>query len=238
MVTSVAFAGVREQYESAIDAYNSGQHEQAMSIYGQMIKDYPQFAPAYIGYGLALKVSGGDIEEVVYYYKTAVDKDPSNVQSLEQLGRLYYSIGQMKKARPVLEKALSIDPNLTSVKQILGWIHLVGKNANPSMAIRYFKEVLKVQENANVSFGLGIAYFSDNQREKVLDIITYLKEKGEQDYAGRLEKALRENHKVVLDMPTDESDDPTQASEGDDFEKTADSPAGMKVRLRGKLDEL
>jgi tetratricopeptide (TPR) repeat protein len=228
-------ANLREMYESAVDSYNTGQYDQAVEKYQQIIKEVPQFAAAYIGLGLVLKAQGADIEEVLYYYKMAVDKDPSNVQSLEQLGRLYYSIGQMSKARVVFEKALKINPNLMTAKLSLAWISLVGKNSNPSYAIKYFKDVLRSNTNPNAYFGLGIAYFSDNQREKVLDVITQLKSMGQDDYASRLEKSVRENRKVVIDEPSDNSEEDQNK---DTFEKTSDVPKGVKVRLRGKLDEL
>lgn len=225
-------------YESAVDAYNAGQYDQSVELYQQIIKEVPQFAPAYIGLGLVLKAKGADIEEVLYYYKMAVEKDPANAEALEQLGRLYYSLGQMNKAKEVFEKALTINPQMTMVKQTLGWIFLVGKNSNPAKAIQYFKEVIKAKSNANAYFGLGIAYFSDNQREKVLDIITQLKSMGEPDFADRLEKAVRENRKVIFDEPSDSSDEQAEDSSKDSFEQTPDAPKGMKVRLRGKLNEL
>jgi tetratricopeptide (TPR) repeat protein len=231
-------ASLREMYEAAVDLYNKGQYEQSMEIYKQIIKEVPTFAPAYIGLGLVLKASGADIEEVLYYYKTAVDKDPTSAQSLEQLGRLYYSIGQLEKARVAFEKALKITPNSATIKQSLGWIYLVGKSANPGQAIKYFKDVIKTDPTPNTYFGLGIAYFSDNQREKTLDIITQLKAMQQEDYANRLEKAVRENRKVIFDQPSDNSEDAPEDQKKDTFEKTPDTPKGMKVRLRGKLDEL
>ena len=231
-------ATLRDMYESATDLYNKGQYDESIEMYKQIVKTVPQFAPAYIGLGLALKAKGADIEEVLYYYNTAVDKDPTNSQALEQLGRLYYSIGKLDKAKVSFEKVLKINPNVPTVKQSLGWICLVGKNANPRRAIAYFLDVLKTSPNANTYFGLGIAYFSDNQREKTLDVITQLKDMGEDGFAGKLEKAVRENHKVILDNPEDNSENQESNPKQDTFEKTSDTPKGMKVRLRGKLDQL
>lgn len=225
---------LRDMYESAIDLYNKGQYDQSIEIYQKIIKDIPQFAPAYIGIGLCIKAKGGDVGEVLYYYKTAVEKDPTNAQALEQLGRLYYSIGQSDKAKVVFEKVLKINPNLPLVKQTLGWICMTGKNANPERAVIYFKDVVKADPNPNAYFGLGIAYFASNQREKALEIITKLRDMGQNDFADKLENSVRENRKVILD----ETGAPQENQPQKEFEKTPDTPRGLKVRLRGRLDQL
>jgi tetratricopeptide (TPR) repeat protein len=224
---------LREMYEAAVDAYNHGQYDQSIEIYQRIIKDMPQFAPAYIGIGLCLKAKGGDVEEVLYYYKTAAEKDPTNAEALDQLGRLYYSIGQMDKAKAVFEKALKINPHLPMVQQTLGWVCLIGKNSNPGRAVLYFKEVIKSMPNPNAYFGLGIAYFASNQREKALEVITQLRDMGQNDFADRLETSVRENRKVVFS----EMENPPPAVPEKGFEKTPDTPRGIKVRLRGRLDQ-
>ena len=256
MIFSVSFvplvyaATIRELYESAVGAYNHGQFDQAISFYQEIIKEAPQFAPAYVGVGLALKDKGADIEEVLYYYKLAVEKDPTNSQAMEQLGRLYYSIGRLDKAQVVYERALKINPNLPDVKISLGWTYLMGKRISPKRAIMLFRDVIKIVPTPNAYFGLGMAYFADNQREKALDIITQLKGMGQEALAGKLEKAVRENKKVVLNTTESSSDNQSDgrhdqvdnknanAVDNDTFEKTDNSTKGLRVRLRGKLNEL
>ncbi|MBI3602317.1 MAG: tetratricopeptide repeat protein [Candidatus Omnitrophica bacterium] len=195
-------ATIRDLYEAAVNAYTQRQYDHAIELYQEITKAAPQFAPAYIGLGLALKAKGADIEEVLYYYKTATEKDSTNAQALEQLGRLYYSINRLDKAEVCFQKALKIDPHMTNAKLSLAWIGLVGKKPNPPRAIIYFQDVLKSSPTPNAYFGLGIAYFADNQREKALDMITQLKGMGQDDLAGKLEKAVRENQKVILDENT------------------------------------
>jgi tetratricopeptide (TPR) repeat protein len=236
LIPTLSFSDtLRDQYEAAVDAYNKNQFDQSIDLYQQIIKAAPQFAPAYIGIGLCLKAKGADIEEVLYYYKAAVDKDPTNVQALDQLGRLYYSMEQMDKAKVVFEKALKINPNLPQVKQTLGWIHLAGRNANPVKAAAYFQDVVKTNPSPEVYFGLGIAYFASNQRVKALEMITQLRDMGQNDFADRLEKSVRENRKVIME---DAGDENAAAPKEKEFEKTPDTPKGLKVRLRGKLDQL
>ncbi len=232
-------ADLRETYESAVQAYNQGQYDKAIELYQSINKMAPDFSPAYIGLGLALKDKGAEPEEVLYYYKMAIEKDPNNVQALEQLARLYYSNNQMDKAKGTFERILKINPNATSVKFALGWICLTGKKTNPEQAIIYFQDVIKATPNPNAYFGLGMAYFSDNQREKALDILTQLKMMKEETLANKLEKALRENRRVVVNESAD--DDENQGDKNKNsgaIENTPDGPKGVKVRLRGKLDNL
>src|SRR4051812_4852873 len=82
-------ATVRELYEQAGEAYNAQSYDRAIELYQEITKMAPHFAPAYVGIGLSLKSKGADIDEVVYYYKTATDMDPTNAAAFEQLGRLY-----------------------------------------------------------------------------------------------------------------------------------------------------
>ena len=128
---------------------------------------------------------------------------------------------------------------MPEVKLSLGWIHLTGKRINPRLAINYFLDVVKVAPVANAYFGLGMAYFTDNQRALALDMITQLKMMKQEDLANKLEKVVRENRRVILDEPKDTiSDDENNQQNDKDLERTSQNPKGIKVRLRGKLNEL
>lgn len=234
---------MRELYEQAVDAFNRGQYDRAIELYSQINKMAPRFAPAYVGIGLALKSKGADIDEVVYYYKTATDMDPTNVQAWEQLGRLYYSINKFDRSEKSFVKALAIDPGLQSAKLSLAWIYLLAK-PRPEVAIRYFTELSQSSPTPNVYLGLGMAYFANNDRVQAMEMITTLRKMGQEDYAKQLEQMVRDNQKVVLvpDTPG------PVANAGDGVLTSNDKPAnnqvpplptesGIKVRLRGKLSE-
>ncbi len=245
---------VRELYEQAVEAYGKQDYDRAVDLYQAITKDSPRFAPAYVGIGLALKAKGADIEEVLYYYKTATDMDPTNTQALEQLGRLYYSVNRFDKAEKVFAKALRINPSMLDTKLSLAWIYLLYK-PRPQVAIKYFQDILKVNKDPSVYLGLGMSYFANNERVKAMDIITQLKGMGHEDYAKRLEQAIRENRKVVLDTAdySEEvsSDDVSQknqeitsevkSAEAKELVLTPAAPpieTGVKVRLRGKLSQI
>lgn len=240
---------IRDVYEQAVDAYNKGDYDRSVTLYQALTKDSPHFAPAYVGIGLALKAKGADIDEVLYYYRTAVQMDPTNTQALEQLGRLYYSINRFDKAEKVFVKALKIDPGMKDVKLSLAWIYLLYKS-RPELAKKYFQDILKVNQDPSVYLGLGMADFANNDRVAALDMVTYLKSKGHEDYAKRLEQAMRENRKVIVNQENSNQLEDDQ-SPADDSSQIASKPvqqpmptsshvpdSGVKVRLRGKLSQI
>src|SRR5438477_329428 len=98
-------------------------------------------------------------------------------------------------------------------------------------AIGIYEQIIKeMPQFPNAYIGLGLAYFAGNQREKALEVITQLKDMGQDDFANRLEKSVRENNKVILN----ELAGPDTEAQEKPFEKTPDTPKGIKVRLKGK----
>ncbi len=224
-------ATVRELYEQAVDSYNQQKFDDAITSYQEILKMAPNFAPAYVGIGLSLKAKGAETDEVVHYYNEAVNHDPTNLQALEQLGRLYYAINQFDKAEKVFLKSLKINPAQPEIKQALAWVYLIGKS-KPELAIKYFKSAGQLNK-PDTMYGLGMAYFSNNQRVEAMDMMMQLRSGGFDDYAKRLEQAIRENRRVVLDSNED-------GGSKEDFSDmtTKSSKSGVKVRLRGKLSDL
>ena len=226
-------------YEQAVDAYDKGDFTKAVGLFTEATKMAPKFAPAYAGLGLALKASGADFEEVLYYYKTATEVDPSSAPAFEQLGRLYYAVSQFDKAEENFQKALKIDPGMTGVKSSLAWMYLMSK-PRPAKAVGYFKDVLRTSPSPNIWFGLGMAYFSNNDRGQAMDVITKLRDMKQEDLAVKLENAMREKRIVVLDTLQEQPQSgPSDAAPAQPAPSAGPAqPAGVKVRLRDKLSVL
>ena len=237
---------LRAVYEQATDAYDHGDFPKAVDLFTQVTEMAPQFAPGYVGLAMSLKSNGADIEEVLYNYKKAIEIDPPDASVLEQAGRLYQSLNKNDKAEDAYVRALKVNPGLTSVKISLAWLYLMAR-PNPEKAAKYFKEVLKTAPTPNIYFGLGMAYFANNDREKALDMITTLRGMDQEDLAKKLETAVRENRKVDLQIPEDQPQEQPQEDQKDpvvsDQEQAAGTdnpvtPVGVKVRLRDKLSNL
>jgi len=229
-------ADLRGIYERAVKACDSQQYDQAMDLYEQIIKAVPAFAPAYNGLALANQAAQGDEDKTIEYLKTAISYDPKMVTAYDNLGRIYYSRQDMDHAGEYFEKALSIDPTLSSSQLSLAWIDLLIRS-KPRTAIRYFKEVLAVSQDPKIYYGLGSAYFASNQREDALDMITKLHDMGQEELATRLEQSMRDNSWVDAQADPSSAANPSQAAGLGPLPATPDQPTGTQVHLRGKLSD-
>jgi tetratricopeptide (TPR) repeat protein len=226
---------IRNVYEQAEDAYSKQQYDQAMDLYRQIIKAVPSFAPAYNGLALANEAANGDEEKTIEYLKTAISYDPKLATAYDNLGRIYYNRQDVDHAQEYFEKALKINPDMPSAQVSLAWINLLVRS-KPETALKYFKMVLKVSQDPKIYFGMGSAYFATNQREDAMEMITKLHEMGQDDLASRLEQSMRDNARVNTNDDSDSAAPSPQAGLGP-LTPTADQPAGMQARLRGKLSD-
>ena len=229
---------LKDIYERAVNAFSKQQYDQAIELYGQIIKFAPTFAPAYNGMALANQAAGGDEDKTIEYLKTAISYDPKLVQAYDNLGRIYYGRQDVDQSQEYFEKALKIDPNLSSAQLSLALINLVARS-RPQTAIKYFKMVLKVSQAPNIYYGMGSAYFALNQRSDAMEMITKLHGMGEEDLASRLEKSMRENKRVNAQVEPDAGSNPSSAKPAGlaPLDPTPDKPTGMQARLRGKLSD-
>ena len=230
--------GLKDIYERAVNAYNKQQYVQAMELYQQIIKAVPTFAPAYNGMALANQAVSGDEDKTIKYLKTAVRYDPKLALAYDNLGRIYYGRQDVDHAQEYFEKALKIDPNISSSQLCLAWINLLIRE-RPRTAIKYFKTALTASQDPKIYYGLGQAYFASNQRAEAMEMITKLHEMGEEDLASRLEKSMRENSEVSTqsDTGTGKGNLSTQPAGLGPLSSTPDQPTGTKVHLRGKLSD-
>jgi predicted Zn-dependent protease len=230
---------LKDTYERAVAAYDQKQYDQSIALYQQIIKVVPTFAPAYNGMALANEAASGDEDKTIEYLKTAISYDPKMTQAYDNLGRIYYGRQDVDHAEEYFQKALKLDPTLSSAQLSLAWINLLVRS-KPMTAIKYFKMVLAVDQDPKIYYGMGSAYFASNQREEAMDMITKLHELGQEDLAGRLEKSMRENSEVNDQPDSDGSGNnaqPSQAPGLGPLAPTPDKPTGMQARLRGKLSD-
>ena len=227
---------VKDLYERAMIAYSKQQYVQAVAFYQQIIKIVPTFAPAYNGLALANQAASGDEGETIKYLKIAIKYDPKMALAYDNLGRIYYARQDVDHAQENFEKALEIDPSIGSSQICLAWINLLIRS-RPRTAIKYFKMALTASHDPKIYYGLGQAYFSSNQRAEAMEIITKLHEMGEDDLASRLEKALRENKAVNIQVDNGADNASVPPVGLGPLTSTPDKPTGTKVHLRGKLSD-
>jgi Tfp pilus assembly protein PilF len=257
VVNSASAQSIKDLFEQAAQAFYDGKYELAISDYEKIIELDPNFAPAYNALGLALKIQGAKAEEAAFYFKKAVEIDPKFVSAFDNLGKLYYSEGNMDEAESYFKKGLEIDPDNESMLLSMGWVNLLGRGA-PDQAMKYFKAVTKKSESAMGYFGQGICLMSNDKRMAVMDIVTKLRETGQEGLAKDLESMMRENRTLVKgqEMPQPNSlptasknsapKPPAPAAPADPAKGSSSVPPGwqeynsdgeFQVRLRGKLNE-
>jgi len=228
------FNPIKELFEEATAAYNSGQYDRAVELYQKTIDMYPKFAHGYEYLGLARKARGDDLNDVLWYFKKAIEYDPNFAEAYDNLGKTYYSLGQFDKAQENSLKAVELNPDLITAHLTVAWIYLIGKG-DGAKAIPYFEKGLSTGEDLPfVQYGLGMAYIVDGQKFKALDMITKLRHMGEEDLAGKLEAMTRTNEPLPeggLQAVFKEERKRSKLIEDVRPVSEADG-GGMKVRLR------
>lgn|GEM_PF-985455 len=186
---------LRPLYEKGITAFRDGNYDQAIESLEEVIKQNPNFAPGYNALGLAYRMTGASFKEVAWYFKAAVDIDPTNVEALDNLGKAYYGMGEYERAEDYCQKALAINPEHTSAQFSLAWIYLLGK-VRPHEAAYYFKRIITKTKNPSAYFGLGVASFMLDDKSTSLEMITLLRGADQEQLAEQLENIVRDYYYV------------------------------------------
>ncbi|HOW36413.1 MAG TPA: tetratricopeptide repeat protein [Candidatus Omnitrophota bacterium] len=253
---SVSFAQtVKELYGQGMKFFEQGDYQKAIELLEKVVQMDPNFAAGYNSLGLAYKESNANPAELIWYFKAAVDIDPKFAEAYDNLGKAYYGMGNFDKAEEYCKKALEINPLWGSAEFSLGWIYLLGK-PNPPEAIYYFQKVLEKKKIPYALFGLGIAYFMNNENAMTLDVITQLRELREENLAEQLENMVRKSYYVAgedngplveIKPPADQPPPPLYNQPQPSFgamglppSATSGSGSGSpgKVRLKGKLHNM
>lgn len=89
--------------------------------------------------------------------KEAIKKDPKDLQSIIQLGNLYYDTGDYKNAVTYYEMALAIDPKDYNVMTDMGSAYFALNNLDKALEV--FQKVNQEQpDHALAWYNLGVVY--------------------------------------------------------------------------------
>ncbi len=239
-IVSSASNPLKSLFEKAMSAFVKGDYSTAMDLFEKTLDIYP-LAAAYNYLGLCHKATGTDLKDVIWFFKKAIELDPNYVNAYDNLGRIYYELGNFEKAEEYCKKALEIDKDCLSAKLALGWIDLLGLS-KPEEAIYYFEQAKKKVDIPYLYLGLGVAYYMNNQNPEALEMITALRQHNREDLALELEKIIRQNKPIGRVRPVqvlDTSDRKNLLRYGSGVMSTNSNtyplpavPSGMKVRLR------
>ena len=237
---------LRDYYEKGEIEYQRGNYQKAIQEYEKAVDLDPNFAPVYNALGLAHQAMQDKLSDVVWFFKVAVDIDPQFADAYHNMCRAYYQAGKHNEAEQACRKAMAINPDILSAKLSLAWIYLVGKQ-QPADAVLYFNQVLEKIQSPMIYFGLGLAYAQSGDRARVLEVITVLRNQGENNLAAQLERSIMtpmqpqmpENFsQFALPAPQNTSRliEAAPKPQPKVPEDSAPQAATMKIRLRGTLN--
>jgi tetratricopeptide (TPR) repeat protein len=228
---------LRALFEQGGQAMSEGNFQKAADLYQQTISIYPKFAAGYNFLALARKELGATPDEIIRLFKKSIEVDPRYPLAYENLAKIYYTMGDQDQASRYGAQAVALQPNELSSRLVYGWVELLGKN-EPEKALEQFEAALKIEKISYAYYGLGLAYFKTQQRGKILEIITILRQSGGEDFARQLEEMLRTGqYKAPVTAPQILAAQKALLNEyPQDFENhttSVDAVASrMKVRLR------
>ncbi|HPB67556.1 MAG TPA: tetratricopeptide repeat protein [Candidatus Omnitrophota bacterium] len=238
---------LQEFYERGEAAYRQGNYKKAVQEYEKAVEIDPNFAPAYNALGLAHQAMQDKLSDVIWLFKVAVEIDPQYADAYHNMCRAYYQAGKHNEAEQSCRKALAVNPDMLNAKLSLAWIYLVGKQ-QPADAVLYFQQVLTKIQSPMIYFGLGLAYAQSGDRPRVLEVITALRNQGENNLATQLERSMMTPAQPQLPEEFSRFSLPVSPNTSRLIESTPkpqpsiteDSSAQqfptMKIRLRGTLN--
>lgn len=240
--TPSSFANpIKQIFEAATRALQSEDYDRAIQLYEKTLELYPDFAPSYYYLGLAHKAKGADTQEVIWFFKKAIELNPNYAQAFDNLSRLYFSMGMLDEAEEAGLQALKINPELISAHISLGWIYILGKS-QPRNAIYHFEKVLEKEKISYAYFGLGIAYVQDHQKFRALEMITALRQLGEEASATQLENLVHNGGDIqslkLSPLARPQRKKGVIVKETPSFSSSGFGGGNMKVRLREKIEPL
>ncbi|OGX34480.1 MAG: hypothetical protein A2787_01935 [Omnitrophica WOR_2 bacterium RIFCSPHIGHO2_01_FULL_48_9] len=181
---------IQQYYEEAAQAYQAGDYQKAIALYEKVLELEPKFAPAYNALGVIYRNRSENILDSVWYFKEAIEADPNYLEAYDSLGKIYQQVNEPDLAIEYLKKALAINPDYLSAHFTVAWVYLLGKS-QPQEAEYHFKKVIETKGLPLAYYGLGLAYSMNKNNAMVLDVVTQLREMGQNEYAAQLEQMIR-----------------------------------------------
>jgi len=137
-------AAITKVFDEAVQLSNGGQHEQAIAKFNEAIGILPACYNCYnnIAYSYSALKDNAKAEEA---YKKSIEVKSDDAAAYIGLAGLYFNTGKAAEAKPLVEKAVGIDPSNADAHYLYG-MTLVGEN--PAKAKTEFEEFVKLAPSA------------------------------------------------------------------------------------------
>lgn len=137
-------AAITKVFDEGVQLSNAGQHEQAIAKFQEAIGIIPTCYNCYnnIAYSYTAKKDYANAETA---YKKSIEVKPDDAAAYVGLAGIYFNTGKAADAKPLVEKAISIDASNADAHYIYG-MTLVAEN--PAKAKGEFEEFVKLAPTA------------------------------------------------------------------------------------------
>jgi serine/threonine-protein kinase len=129
----------------------------AITVFQQVVKNHPQFAPGFNNLGLALKTKG-DWAAAGFAYFDALRIDPRSAPAHFNLGEVQAGSGAFDEAIDHCRKALQFDPDFARAHHLLG-VALLAKGRRDEVDDYYPEGVKSLDQARGRALGEAIVYY-------------------------------------------------------------------------------
>ena len=138
----MASQSAEHMLQTGIQCQRTGQVQHAISVYRQLLFQYPNHLPALCNLAVCLS-SCGQYREAAACYERALELKPDYAEVHNNLGNLYKSIGRTDRAVMHLERALRLMPHSARINNNLG--NLLKSQGRIDDAINCLRKALALQ---------------------------------------------------------------------------------------------
>ena len=137
-------AAITKTFDEGVQLSNAGQHDQAIAKFNEAILIIPTCYNCYnnIGFSYTVKKDYASAETA---YRKSMELKPDDAAAYVALAGIFFNTGKAADAKPLVEKAVTLDPSNADAHYILG-MTLVTDNA--AKAKSEFEEFVKLAPTA------------------------------------------------------------------------------------------
>ena len=144
-----------ERYVRAVEAYQSGNRDRAVSSLVAATRINPDLIMARVMLGDLYRESG-DYNAAVRQYEALIKRDPYSYSNFYKLGVTYQFLDRLREAASSYERALVLKPDDANTNMNLGLVHLALDDADK--AVRHTERATLLDPNSAPAFSnFGVA---------------------------------------------------------------------------------
>ena len=146
---------IENQAEIIVNYLNTNQFEIAEKKSKKLLKEFPNYLPAYNLAGLSLLYSN-KFTEAAKYFNLAIEKKPDYNPAITNLALTYRKNGEFRKAEFFYKKSISINPKSVESLNNLGSLY---RDLNQfEDAVTFFKKSVDIKNNLYLThYNLGVS---------------------------------------------------------------------------------